>query len=200
MPQPLILATHNQGKLREFSSLLSPLGYVLKSASELGLPEPEETGQTFEENALLKARHAASAGGFPALADDSGLEVPALSGAPGIYSARWAGPQKDFHQAMKRVWDELEEKHIPTEKRFARFVCVLALILPNGDEQVFSGEVEGTLTWPPRGDQGFGYDPIFVPTNAQRSFGEMTAEEKHTISHRARATGKLLTFLSRLAA
>ena len=157
------------------------------AAGSLGISEPEETGDSFEANAALKARAAVEASGLPALADDSGLVVPALGGAPGIYSARWAGPARDFRVAMERVHRELGDKN-----RSAKFVAVLALAWPGGNIQLFRGEVEGSLTWPPRGDRGFGYDPIFIPIGANLTFGEIDPEEKHRISHRARAFAKLV--------
>src|ERR1700730_17525532 len=163
MPRPfiddrLVIASHNQGKVEEISALLMPFWIAALSAASLGIPEPEETGATFEENAALKAYAAAEASGLPALADDSGLVVPALGGAPGIYSARWAGPAKDFRIAMERVQRELGDGD-----RAAHFVAVLALACPDGHSELFRGEVPGTLTWPPRGDRGFGYDPMFIP-------------------------------------
>jgi XTP/dITP diphosphohydrolase len=189
----LVVASHNAGKLREISELLSPLGVEAVSAGELGLPEPEETESTFVGNALLKARAAAAASGLPALADDSGLEVAALGGAPGIYSARWAGPERNFAAAMERVWRELEKA--PEADHGARFVCVLALALPDGSEMTFEGEARGSLVWPPRGEHGFGYDPMFTPDGHGRTFAEMSAEEKLPLTHRARAFEKFLAAL-----
>jgi XTP/dITP diphosphohydrolase len=195
-PGPIVVASHNNGKAREIVDLLSPFGIAVKSASELGLPEPEETGTTFEANAILKANAAAKASGLVALADDSGLAVDALDGAPGIYSARWAGPTKDFSIAMRKVEDALQEKGATApDKRRAQFVAALALATPEGEVETFTGRVEGTLVWPPRGDKGFGYDPVFLPDGHSRTFGEMSAEEKHgwrpgqtqALSHRARA-------------
>jgi XTP/dITP diphosphohydrolase len=195
-PGPLVVASHNAGKVREIVELLGPFGFDVKAAAALGLPEPEETGETFEANALLKARVAADAAGLPALADDSGLAVDALGGAPGIYSARWAGPAKDFSVAMRKVEDELQARGATMpEKRRAHFISVLALARPDSDSQIFEGRVDGTLVWPPRGNQGFGYDPMFRPDGHTRTFGEMSAEEKHgwrpgraeALSHRARA-------------
>lgn len=192
----LVLASHNPGKARELSELVAPFGLTVRSAAELGLPEPEETGATFEENARLKALAAARASGLPALADDSGLAVDALGGEPGIYSARWAGPNKDFAVAMRRVEDRLNAVGATTpDRRRARFVAVLSLAWPDGESREWRGEVAGTLVWPPRGDRGFGYDPIFLPDGHTRTFGEMSAEEKHgwkpgngeALSHRARA-------------
>ncbi len=183
----LVVASHNPGKVVEIEALLAPFGVVTVGAAALGLPEPEETGATFEENAALKARAAAEASGLLALADNSGLVVPALGGAPGIYSARWAGPGKDFFRAMERVWRELGESD-----RRAHFVAVLALAWPDGEIACFRGEVHGRLVWPPRGDRGFGYDPMFVPDGYEMTFGEIDPDEKHRISHRARAFEKLV--------
>jgi XTP/dITP diphosphohydrolase len=180
---PLVVASHNPGKVREINALIAPFGLEARSAGELNLPEPEETGVTFVENALIKARAAAAASGLPALADDSGLAVEALDGAPGVYSARWAGPGKDFSVAMAKVNTLLTPA---TDKR-AHFACVLALVWPDGHEETFEGRVDGTLVWPPRGDLGFGYDPIFQPLGYDTTFGEMTQAEKQAISHRARA-------------
>ncbi|ORE93746.1 dITP/XTP pyrophosphatase [Stappia sp. 22II-S9-Z10] len=190
----LVLATHNKGKVAEFATLLAPLGITVVSAGDLGLPEPEETGRTFAENAILKAAAASRATGKPALADDSGLCVSALNDDPGIYSARWAGPGKDFGAAMERVLSGLRsEGAITPEQREARFVAVLALTLPQEDEaHVFEGVCSGTIAASPRGTNGFGYDPLFIPADADgRTFGEMTGEEKaggpDPLSHRARA-------------
>jgi XTP/dITP diphosphohydrolase len=191
---PLILASHNAGKAREILELLSPLGYDVKSAAELGLPEPEETGLTFAENAALKARAAADATGVIALSDDSGLAVSVLNGAPGIYSARWAGPAKDFTAAMARVERELADSKSPD--RSAKFVCALALAEPHGNLHVFEGEVHGTLVCPPRGTKGFGYDPIFIADGMTETFGEIDPAHKHAISHRARAFAMLREYLS----
>jgi XTP/dITP diphosphohydrolase len=193
----LVLATHNPGKVREIAALLAPLGFSVKSAGELGLPEPEETGSTFAENAILKARAAADATGLPALSDDSGLVVTALHGAPGIYSARWAGPQKDFAFAMARVERELDEAH--ALDRSAKFVCALALCEPQGATHVFEGEVSGRLVFPPRGTRGFGYDPIFIADGTDETFGEMDPDRKHAMSHRAHAFAKLADWLRRNA-
>jgi XTP/dITP diphosphohydrolase len=192
MPHPfigdqLVIASHNPGKVEEIAALLAPFAGETIAAGSLGIPEPEETGDSFEANAALKARAAAAASELPSLADDSGLVVPALSGAPGIYSARWAGPAKDFWVAMERVHRELGDKD-----RNASFVAVLALAWPDGPTELFRGEVEGSLTWPPRGDRGFGYDPIFIPQGATLTFGEIDPVEKHRISHRARAFAKLV--------
>jgi XTP/dITP diphosphohydrolase len=186
---PLVIATHNPGKLREMRVLLEPFGFDAKSAGELGLPEPDETGVTFAENAALKARAAADASGMLALADDSGLAVTALDGAPGIYSARWAGESKDFAAAMARVEQLLKEKNATDLS--AKFVSALALAEPHGTMEIFIGEAPGHLEFPPRGDKGFGYDPIFVMEGESKTFGELDNVYKHTISHRARAFAKL---------
>lgn len=185
----LVVASHNAGKIREIAALLAPLGIAPVSAADLGLPEPEETEATFVGNALLKARAAAGTG-EAALADDSGLEAFGLGGAPGIYSARWAGMDRDFGLAMRRVWDELAAAKASDFS--ARFVCVLALVQPDGAAETFEGEVRGTLVWPPRGTLGFGYDPLFVPDGYDITFGEMDQDLKHSISHRARAFAKLV--------
>jgi XTP/dITP diphosphohydrolase len=187
----LVVASHNAGKVREIAALLAPLGVEAVSAGELGLPEPEETETTFAGNAALKARAAAAASGLPALADDSGLEVFALGGDPGVYSARWAGPDKDFNAAMARVWEGLQG----VQDLSARFVCALALAEPGGAVDVFEGEARGVIVWPPRGGKGFGYDPMFAPVGHTRTFGEMSHEEKLPLTHRARAFEKLLAAL-----
>jgi XTP/dITP diphosphohydrolase len=192
----LVIATHNSGKLVEFQDLLAPFGFDLTSAGALGLPEPEETGTTYAENARLKAEAAAGASGLPALADDSGLFVAALWGAPGIFSARWAGPDKDFTAAMRRIEDELASRGAATDdERRAAFVAALCLAWPGGELAEVEGSVVGTLVWPPRGNNGFGYDPVFRPDGFQRTFGEIDSREKHGVdwvrraglSHRARA-------------
>ena len=183
----LVVASHNQGKIEEISALLVPFAIDAVSAGTLGLAEPEENGDSFEANAALKAKAAADASGLSALADDSGLVVPALNGAPGIYSARWAGPAKDFGAAMQRVHRELGGRD-----RSAIFVAVLALAWPDGGMELFRGEVPGSLVWPPRGERGFGYDPMFVPEGGSETFGEMEPAEKHKISHRACAFAKLV--------
>jgi len=191
---PLIVASHNAGKLREILELLAPLRFAVKGAAALGLPEPDETGATFAENAILKARAAADATGLPALADDSGLVAFALGGAPGIYSARWAGPRKNFGEAIARVERELRERQ--AEDHSAKFVCVLALAEPRGSVTTFEGEVHGDLVFPPRGAQGFGYDPIFAAAGMHQTFGELDPVHKHAISHRAKAFAKLKDYLS----
>jgi len=192
----LVIATHNAGKLAEFRDLLEPYGLAVRSAGEMHLPEPEETGLSFEANAELKALAAATASGYPALADDSGLAVDALGGDPGIYSARWAGSDKDFGRAMRNIEEKLQIAGAATpEQRRGRFVAVLCLAWPDGTRVLHRGEVDGVLVWPPRGDRGFGYDPMFQPDGHDRTFGEMSAEEKHglavwqdgPLSHRARA-------------
>lgn len=189
-PRQVVIASHNAGKVREISDLLRPLNVAVVSAADLHLSEPEETEPTFVGNALIKARAAAAASGLPALADDSGLEVAALGGAPGVVSARWAGPGKDFTIAMQRVWDELSAR--PGADPAARFVCVLALAHPDGAEKVYEGEVRGRIVWPARGKNGFGYDPIFAADGYDMTFGEMDPADKHRISHRAQAFAKLL--------
>lgn len=184
----LVVASHNPGKVREIAALLAPFGLEVVSAGALGLAEPEETGTTFTANAELKARAAAEAAGLPALADDSGLAVAALAGAPGIYSARWAGPGRDFAVAMERVHREMAAAGDDTR---ARFVCALSLAWPDGHVETVEGEVRGRIVWPPRGTNGFGYDPIFVADGHTETFGEMAPDEKHAISHRADAFRKL---------
>ena len=191
----LIVASHNAGKVREIAALLSPLGIEAVGASALGLAEPEETGDTFIANAALKARAAAEASGEPALADDSGLVVPALDGAPGIYSARWAGPGKDFRVAMDRIEAELATRGVETIGAAAYFVCALSLGWSDGHCETVEGRVDGTLTFPPRGQHGFGYDPIFVPNGHGRTFGEMPPEEKQPLTHRARAFEQIAAYL-----
>ena len=191
----LIVASHNPGKVREIAALLRPLGIEAVGAAALGLAEPEETGETFVANAALKARAAATGSGEPALADDSGLVVPALDGAPGIYSARWAGPGKDFRVAMDRIEAELAARERETLGAAAYFVCALALGWPDGHCETVEGRVDGTLAFPPRGQHGFGYDPIFVPDGHARTFGEMPPEEKQPLTHRARAFEQLAAAL-----
>jgi XTP/dITP diphosphohydrolase len=197
MSTHLLVASHNEGKVHEIRALLAPLGFTVQSAAELGLPEPEETGDTFEANAALKAIAAAIASGITALADDSGLCVPALGDAPGIYSARWAGPKKDFALAMNRIADELRAQDIEPNGADAYFVCVLALADAAGNVTCVRGEVHGRLTFPPRGTQGFGYDPIFIADGYKETFGEMNPDEKHRISHRAHAFDALLAHLKK---
>jgi XTP/dITP diphosphohydrolase len=195
----VVLATHNSGKLKEMRELLAPHGVEVVSAGELGLPEPEENGATFEANAEIKAKAAAKAANLPAFADDSGLAVDALNGAPGIYSARWAGSSKNFSQAMRVVEEKLHQANAKTPKaRKAAFISALCVAWPDGETITFEGRVDGTLVWPPRGTAGFGYDPMFLPDGKNKTFGEMTAEEKHGLpphgeglSHRARAFLKL---------
>ena len=189
----LVIASHNQGKVREFGDLLRPFGLDVVSAGELGLPEPEETETTFVGNARLKAVAAATAAKLPALSDDSGLEVDALGGAPGIYSARWAGPSKDFSFAMARVHDDLVAKGAWTTAPGPRanFTAALCLAFPDGESEAFEGKVFGTLVWPPRGSRGFGYDPMFLADEGTLTFGEMEPDAKHAISHRARAFAML---------
>lgn len=184
----LVVATHNPGKARELAEILEGR-FELVAAGELGLPEPDETEQTFQGNALLKARAAAEASGLIALADDSGLSVKALDGAPGIYSARWAGPSKDFDMAMKKVEERLEE--VGSRDLAAWFTSALAVAWPGGPAVVVEGRVDGVLTFPPRGDKGFGYDPIFIPEGFDQTFGEMEPAAKDGMSHRARAFEKL---------
>ena len=196
---PVVIATHNSGKLAEMRELLAPYGIEAQSAGELGLPEPEETGTTFAENARIKAMAAARATGRAAFADDSGLVVDALDGEPGIHSARWAGPDKDFRYAMNKIQTLLIERGAKSaEQRRAHFVAALCLAWPDGHIEDFEGRVDGVAVWPPRGDKGFGYDPLFKPDGFTRTFGEMSAEEKHGLppqgeglSHRARAFMKL---------
>lgn len=185
---PLVIASHNSGKVREIRDLLQPLGADVIAAADLGLPEPAETGRSFLANAEIKALAAATASGHPALADDSGLVVAALRNQPGIYSARWAGPEKDFAKAMA----EVEARLSGIIDRRGHFACALALAWPDGHVETFSGNVYGTLVWPPRGDRGFGYDPMFVPDGYDITFGEMSPEEKHRISHRAKAFHRLV--------
>ena len=190
----LVLASHNSGKVREIRALLAPLGFIVKSAAELGLAEPEETGVTFAENAAIKSETASRASGLPAIADDSGLVVHALNGAPGVHSARWAGEGRDFAHAMARVEEELHAS--PSSDRSAKFVCALALTRPAMRTEIFEGEISGLLTFPPRGTNGFGYDPIFVADGMSQTFGEIEPAQKHQISHRARAFAKLAAFLA----
>ncbi|MBU2032297.1 MAG: RdgB/HAM1 family non-canonical purine NTP pyrophosphatase [Alphaproteobacteria bacterium] len=197
-PGSLVIATHNTGKLKEIAALLEPYGLKCLSAGSLGLPEPAETGTTFVQNALLKAHAAAEASGIVALADDSGLAVEALGGRPGVYTADWAERQwfegsagRDWFMAMGKVEGMLQERG-PDVSRAAAFHCVLALAWPDGESAVYEGRAPGSLTWPPRGKLGFGYDPVFVPEGMQRTFAELEPEEKHRISHRADAFAKLV--------
>ncbi|MEN7537172.1 RdgB/HAM1 family non-canonical purine NTP pyrophosphatase [Aurantiacibacter flavus] len=194
----LVIATHNAGKLKEISALLAPYGLECIAAGALGLPEPAETGTTFIENALIKAEAAAKASGLPALADDSGLSVAALDGKPGVYTADWAQrqwfegePGRDWYMAMGKVEGCLQALG-PDTARDAWFSCVLAIAWPEGENTVYEGRVDGTLTWPPRGEMGFGYDPVFVPTGSKLTFAEIAPEEKHKVSHRADAFAKLV--------
>jgi XTP/dITP diphosphohydrolase len=198
----IVIASHNAGKLREFADLIGPYGFEAKSAKDFGLAEPEETGTTFEENAYIKAHAAALATGLPSLSDDSGLVIDALGGQPGVYTADWATQpdgSRDFGVAMQRAEVALQEVGATEPaQRTGRFVAVLCLCYPDGTAEYFRGEAEGTLVWPPRGELGFGYDPVFLPVGHERTFGEMTAEEKHgwkpgmesALSHRARAFKK----------
>ena len=185
----LVAATHNKGKVRELKDLFEPAGMNVVSAIELDLPEPEETEQTFSGNALIKARAACEATGAPALSDDSGLEVTALGGMPGVHTAIWAGEPRDFYKAMEKVEALLQE--IDAKDRSARFVSTLAVVWPDGHEEVFEGTVEGKLVWPPRGERGFGFDPVFVANGETETFGEMEPAKKHAMSHRADAFAKL---------
>ena len=193
-PGRLVIASHNPGKVREIGALLGPYGVEPVSAGALGLPEPDETGTTFIANAELKARAAADLSGLPALADDSGLCVEALNGEPGIFSARWAGPAKDFGLAMRLVHQALA-KAGPDAGSDAHFICALSLAWPDGHVESFEGRVDGTLVWPPRGDRGFGYDPMFQPFGHDITFGEMDPDAKHAMSHRADAFRKLVAAL-----
>ena len=194
----LVVASHNKGKLAEIAELIAPHGFEARPAAEHGLPEPDETGTTFEENAYIKAYAAASGTGLPALSDDSGLEVDALDGAPGVYTADWAerpGGGRDFHHAMRITEDKLQAAGATdAASRTGRFVSVICLAWPDGHAEYFRGEIEGSLTWPPRGEMGFGYDPMFVPEGETRTFAEMTQAEKNGVgrprSHRARAFAK----------
>ena len=186
----LVIATHNKGKLREIKALFDRFEFRVVSAGSLGLAEPEETEKSFRGNALLKATAAAGVAKLPALADDSGLVVAALDGAPGVYSARWAAPDGDFNKAMQRVHDEL--KQVNANDMSAYFVCALALVWPDGYEVCVEGRVAGQIIWPPRGKFGFGYDAIFQPNGYSQSFGETDPADKHAISHRADAFAKLI--------
>ena len=190
----LVIASHNAGKVAEINEMVTPLGIRAISAGEANVPEPEETGSTFEENAVLKAKHCMEVTGLPSLADDSGLVVPAIGGAPGIYSARWAGADKNFNIAFERIRRELGDK--PAS---AYFICVLALCMPDGHTVTFEGRIDGALTFPPRGSKGFGYDPIFIADGYGITFGEMEPDIKNSISHRARAFARLLEYLKEQA-
>lgn len=188
--KPLVIASHNAGKVSEIGALIQPLGISVLSATQASVDEPEETGDTFIANATLKSEHACEISGLPSLADDSGLVIPAIGGAPGIYSARWAGPHKDFNAAFARIRQELGDK--PTD---AYFVCVLALSIPGQPTQVFEGRVHGHIIFPPRGTKGFGYDPIFMATGHDQTFGEIEPALKNSISHRAQAFSLFLSHL-----
>lgn len=197
-PGKLVIASHNEGKVREIRALLAPYGIEPVSAKALDLPEPEETGTTFVANAMIKAQSAADLSGLPALADDSGLVVEALGGEPGVYTANWAETEasdgtirRDWMLAMRKVEDRLQALG-PNVSRSAHFTCTLALVWPDGSDLFCEGRVEGTLVWPPRGDKGFGYDPVFVPLGHTETFGEMDPDAKHAISHRADAFAKLV--------
>ena len=187
--QKLILASHNKGKLREIEALLRPLGVEVVSAGALGLPEPDEDAPDFAGNARIKALAAATVSGLPALSDDSGFCVAALDGAPGVLSARWAGPSKDFDAAMALVNDRIGAN----PDRRAWFIAALCLAWPDGHTETFLGRIDGTVVWPPRGNKGFGYDPMFIPASGQQTFGEMDPDQKHAVSHRARAFAQVLT-------
>lgn len=191
--QKLVIASHNKGKVREIGALLQPYGVSVVSAGNLGFEEPEETEDTFAGNARIKAHFAAKASGLPALSDDSGIEVDALDGAPGVYTADWAETPdgRDFVMAMTKVWELLEEKGA-AEPRTARFRCVLCLAWPDGEDSIFDGRVEGQVVWPMRGSQGFGFDPVFQPEGERETFGEMDSAKKHGMSHRADAFQKLV--------
>jgi XTP/dITP diphosphohydrolase len=193
-PNKIVLATHNAGKVSEFQTLFEPLNVKIIGAEQVGLPEPDETEDTFEGNALLKARHACEITAMPCLADDSGLAVHALDGAPGIYSARWAGLNKDFDMAMKKIWDDIGDN---TDKS-AAFVAVLALVMPDTREFVARGEIDGQLCYPPRGNDGFGYDPMFIPTGDTQTFAEMGKTGKSKYSHRVKAFDGLKAMLTQL--
>ena len=187
--QKLVLASHNPGKLREMEALLHPLGIEIVSAGAMGLPEPEENAPDFAGNARIKALAAATASALPALSDDSGFCVAALNGAPGVHSARWAGPAKDFAAAMTTVNDRIGDNL----DRRAWFIAALCVAWPDGHTETFLGRIDGTVVWPPRGGKGFGYDPMFVPGGGQQTFGQMDADAKHAVSHRARAFAQVLT-------
>ncbi len=191
--QKLLIATHNKGKLEEFRELLGPHGVEVVSAGELKLPEPEETEDSFIGNARIKAKSAMAATGIITLADDSGLSVDALDGAPGVYTADWAGPSRDWMMAMRTVEEKLQAAGATTpEKRSAQFNCTLIVLWPDGEERIYVGKAPGHLTWPPVGAFGHGYDPVFVPEGSKLSFAQMSHEEKNRISHRARALALML--------
>jgi len=190
----LVIASHNEGKVREFGALLAPLKIEVISAASLNISEPEETGATFAANAELKARHSAIASGIIALSDDSGLVIPALGGDPGIYSARWAGADKNFATAFSRIENDLCERGAPLDSP-AYFVCMLCLATPDGQTQLFEGRIDGHLAFPPRGISGFGYDPIFTPKGYDVTFGELDANKKNAMSHRADAFSKFMHYI-----
>lgn len=196
MFKKIVIASHNKGKLKEIGELLAPLGFSVISAGEMGVDEPEETGLTFAENAILKAVNTATKTGLPAIADDSGLAIPALGNAPGIYSARWAGADKNFDVAFSRIQKELTDKNIANTNGIpAYFICSLCLATPDSEPQIFEGRIDGTLTFPPRGEHGFGYDPIFIPEGYNVTFAEIDSNKKHSMSHRARAFAKFVQYL-----
>ncbi len=189
----LVIASHNAGKVKEIAALLAPFPFEVISAAALDIIEPEETGSTFAQNAALKAEHCRDAAGLAALADDSGLEVAALNGDPGIYSARWAGPDHDFAMAMERIEKELNATaNGGLVDRRANFTCALALAIPGQETKIFEGRIDGNLVWPPRGNRGFGYDPVFQPLGFEETFGQMDQTQKHAMSHRANAFKRLL--------
>jgi len=191
--QKIVIATHHEGKLEEFAALLKPHGVTAVSAGELGLAEPAETEHTFAGNARIKAVAAMKASGLIAVSDDSGLCVEALGGAPGVHTADWAGPDRDWNRAMRLVEEKLQAKGATTpDKRGAYFACTLCVIWPDGEERIYEGRAQGTLAWPPRGQLGHGYDPMFVPDGETRTFAELAPEEKNRISHRAKALEMLV--------
>lgn len=194
----LVIASHNRGKVAEIGAMIAPFGMDVICAADANIPEPEETGTTFAANAELKARHSAACSGLAALADDSGLVIPAIGGAPGVYSARWAGHGKDFSVAFTRIKKELAEAGA-AENAPAYFACVLCLCLPEGKTEFFEGRVDGTLTFPPRGQKGFGYDPIFIPTGYGLTFAEIDPAEKNRISHRAKAFAQFIQSMEQRA-
>lgn len=189
----LVVATHNDGKLREFRDLFEPEGMIIRSAKDLNLPEPVEDGNTFRENALIKAKLASAKTNERVLADDSGMEADALGGMPGIYTADWAGEPRDFYKAMSKVEELLQKSG--DDNRTARFVSTLAILWPDGEQAIFEGSVKGSLVWPPRGEKGFGFDPVFLPDGYNLTFGEMEPAQKHAIDHRADAFAKLKSAL-----